>query len=230
MAGTRSLSLSLEPSSLGSRAAKAIASDSLEEVAVELWGFPWETVVRQSASETQDALRKELAVMTVTVEQPFSRDGIRQTRSVRPLFAARVREFRGDMNGAEGAKSSYLAARPSTAMINEGVNALPTPQADVLKRLYLQMKEDATYWLGVLTLSEGDSEASVDYLDRLTLQASPDSPWTDAARINLATALEHLGRIEEAVDLLRADESPQRFGSRIRAASMRAADQSQESE
>ncbi len=230
MAGTRSLSLSLEPSSLGSRAAKAIASDSPEEVAVELWGFPWETVVRQSASETQDALRKELAVMTVTVEQPFSRDGIRQTRSIRPLFAARVREFRGDMNGAEGAKSSYLAARPSTAMINEGVNALPTPQADVLKRLYLQMKEDATYWLGVLTLSEGDSEASVDYLDRLTLQASPDSPWTDAARINLATALEHLGRIDEAVDLLRADESPQRFGSRIRAASMRAADQSQESE
>jgi TolA-binding protein len=77
------------------------------------------------------------------------------------------------------------------------------------------MKEDATYWLGVLTLSEGENATAVDYLGRMTLEAAPDSRWTDAARVNLARALVGLGRTDEAVKLLRDDASPQRFGSRL---------------
>ena len=79
------------------------------------------------------------------------------------------------------------------------------------------MKEDATYWLGVVTLAEGENATAADYLGRMTLEAAPDSRWTDAARVNLAQALEALGRTAEAIKLLREDASPQRFGSRLRA-------------
>jgi TolA-binding protein len=84
-----------------------------------------------------------------------------------------------------------------------------------LKRFFEQMKEDATYWLGVLTLNEGENATAVDYLGRMTLEAAPDSRWTDAARVNLARAMAGLGRTAEAVKLLREDASPQRFGSRM---------------
>ena len=92
---------------------------------------------------------------------------------------------------------------------------VPPEQVDGVKRLFEQMKEDATYWLGVLMLSEGEDATAVDYLGRMTLEAAPDSRWTDAARVNLARALAGLGRTEEAVKLLREDASPQRFGSRL---------------
>jgi tetratricopeptide (TPR) repeat protein len=142
---------------------------------------------------------------------------------VRPLLAARIREFRGDIAGPDGAKASYLAARPSKPVIAAAVAAAPPQQAVALQQLYAQMKEDATYWLGVLTLAEGEYEAAVDYLERMTLAAAPDSRWADAARIHLAEAFLALGRREDAVALLRADTSPQRFGSRLRAAAVAAA-------
>jgi predicted Zn-dependent protease len=66
-----------------------------------------------------------------------------------------------------------------------------------------------------VTLGEGQPEAAIDYLQRMTLDAAPDSRWTDAARTNLGRALAELGRIDEAVAVLREDGSPQRFGSRL---------------
>jgi hypothetical protein len=164
------------------------------------------------------AVGRELTVMSVEVAQATGGDGLggrRATRVVRPLYAARLREFRGDLDGPEGAKVSYLAARPGRQAIAETLQAFPPEQAEGVKRLFEQMKEDATYWLGVLTLTEGQNATAVDYLGRMTLEAAPDSRWTDAARVNLARALAGLGRTEEAVKLLREDASPQRFGSRL---------------
>jgi predicted Zn-dependent protease len=142
-------------------------------------------------------------------------DANRGARSFRPLYAARLREFRGVLDGPDGAKMAYLAARPGNAVIAEMLRGLPPPQAEQLKRMYDELKGDATYWLGVLTLEEGENATAVDYLGRMTLEAAPDSRWTDAARVNLARALVGLGRTEEAVRLLKEDASPQRFGSRL---------------
>lgn len=217
MAGSRAVSLAITPSAAAERGRAALPEATAETAAVGLWEFPWETVARWREPAAQAAMAQELAVMALTMEQPVARDGLRRTRVMRPLYAARVREFRGDFNGPDGAKAAYLAARPTTAAINAAVAPLPPQRADRVKRLYEQMKEDATYWLGILTLAEGDTEAAIDYLDRLTLQMAPDSPWTDSARINLAAAYAELGRTDEAVALLEADTSPQRFGSRIRA-------------
>jgi outer membrane protein assembly factor BamD (BamD/ComL family) len=100
-------------------------------------------------------------------------------------------------------------------VIAVAVRGLPAEQAEAARRLYGQMKEDAAYWLGVLTLSEGEYEAAIDYLRRMTLEAAPDSRWADAAQVNLAQAYLGLGKMSEAVAALRADRSPQRFGSRL---------------
>lgn len=220
MAGSRAVSLAVDAAAVADRARAALPA---EPVASGLWEFPWETAIRRRDPSVQQAVAKELAVMGLAMEEPVERDGLRRTRVVRPLYAARVREFRGELDGPSGAKAAYLSARPTNAAIAAVVAALPPQQADVAKRLYQQMKEDATYWLGLLTLAEGDSEAAVDYLDRLTLKAAPDSPWTDAARINLAAAYAALGRPADAAKLLEADSSPQRFGSRLQAARLKRA-------
>ena len=232
--GSRSMKLALDASALGERALRALpaaetaAGDQAEagggEVGggrrVGLWEFPWEVLARRrsDAARVQATVGRELAVMSVEIAQSTGGDGMggrRSTRIVRPLYAARLREFRGDCDGPNGAKVSYLAARPGRQAIADTLKAVPPEQAEGVKRLFEQMKEDATYWLGVLTLAEGENATAVDYLGRMTLEAAPDSRWTDAARVNLARALAGLGRTEEAVKLLREDASPQRFGSRL---------------
>jgi hypothetical protein len=241
LVGSRSMELAVDASALGERALRALpvaeapagnpeatASDSGATGGgavgggrrVGLWEFPWEVLARRrsDAGRVQATVGRELAVMAVEIAKSTSGDAIggrRSTRIVRPLYAARLREFRGNFDGPDGAKVSYLAARPGRQMIAETLKAVPPEQADGVKRLFEQMKEDATYWLGVLMLSEGEDAAAVDYLGRMTLEAAPDSRWTDAARVNLARAMAGLGRTEEAVKLLREDASPQRFGSRL---------------
>ena len=206
--------LSVEASALGGRALAALPGEPVEG-RVRLWDFPWETVLRRRGGgpSVVGALQRELGPLTVAFAQPV--EGRSGPRVVRPLLAARIREFRGDLDGPEGAKASYLAARPGRQAIATALRGAAPDRADALKRLYDQMKEDATYWLGVLTLAEGDHAAAIDYLQRMTLVKSPDSRWTDAARLNLAQALIAEGRDQEAAALLREDASPQRFGSRL---------------
>ncbi len=106
---------------------------------------------------------------------------------------------------------------------------MPPQQADLLRRLVGQMKEDATYFLGAVTLGEGEFEAAIDFLDRMTLAESPEGRWADAARINAAAAYAAVGQADVARRLLEADESPQRYGSRLTAARLVAAEAAEES-
>jgi len=230
LVGSRSMELAIDASALGERALQALpvveaaagspAAADGEGRRIGLWEFPWEVLARRrsDAARVQATVGRELAVMSVEIAQSTGGDdmgGRRSTRIVRPLYAARLREFRGDFDGPNGAKVSYLAARPGRQAIADTLKAVPPEQAEGVKRLFEQMKEDATYWLGVLMLIEGEDATAVDYLGRMTLEAAPDSRWTDAARVNLAGAMAGLGRTEEAVKLLREDASPQRFGSRV---------------
>jgi len=230
LVGSQSMKLAIDASALGTRASQSLTSEAVASgdqpgadsagCRVGLWEFPWEVLTRRQgdSARVQAAVGRELAVMTVALTQPAQSgglDGQRSTRVMRPLYAARLREFRGELDGPEGAKASYLAARPGRQAIADALKLVPPAQADGVRRLFEQMKEDATYWLGVLTLFEGENATAVDYLGRMTLEVAPDSRWTDSARVNLARALVGLGRKEEAVKLLREDASPQRFGSRL---------------
>lgn len=206
------LRLATDASAVAAAAGKALPGDAPR--AGGLWEFPWETAVRRPTPAVEVAARRELAPFAITMAEA-GRGDRQAPRLVRPLFTARIRDFRGDLDGPLGAKASYLAARPSKAAIQQALQGVPPEQAATVDRLYRQMKEDATYWLGVATLGEGQPEAAIDYLQRMTLVNSPDSRWTDAARANLGRALADLGRVDEAVKVLRDDGSPQRFGSRL---------------
>jgi hypothetical protein len=216
LVGTNAMSLAVRPSEIAQLAAAGLPQTS-SPVRSGMWAFPWDTArMRQERkSELQAEITRELAPLTVQLPEP---SGNGQARLFRPLFAARVREFRGELDGRLGAKFAYLAARPSDSKVRGFVATMPPQQADLVRRLVGQMKEDATYFLGVVTLQEGEYEASIDFLERMTLEASPDGRWADAAKVNAAFAYAALGQTEIARRLFEADESPQRFGSRLAAA------------
>lgn len=211
LAPSRGVRVAVEAAAVAGRAAAAVATGAdPADVPRGVWAFPWETVARRPLAAA--ALAEELGPLEVPVPDPERRGA-----GFRALFAGRVREFRGDFEGAGGAKAAYLAARVSRREMATALEGMAEAQAAAITSRLVRMKEDATYWLGLLMLAEGQDEAAVDYLQRMTLDASPDSRWTDAARINLAAALVKLGKPSEAAALLRADGSPQRFGSRLAA-------------
>jgi len=214
LADDHGVRVSLDHAALAARALRAVPEGTGSQAAI--WTFPWETVARRSSATA--ALAEELGPLEVTIPDRAGRGA-----GFRPLFAGRVREFRGELDGPDGAKAAYLAARPSRRVMNESLAGLSEEQAAATTRALVRMKEDATYWLGLLMLAEGQHEAAIDYLGRMTLQDTPDSRWTDAARLGVAAALAGLGRDAEAAVLLRQDGSPQRFGSRLMAARLEAA-------
>lgn len=209
-----------------------------------LWEFPFETVARRRAepARIQPALQAELAALSMPTLPSVVADYLARTpaaaedggdpdvapfeaevrregpRFHRPLFAGRVREFRGDLTAA---REAYMAARPSPREIDAVVATAPPAARDGVARMLERMREDAGYWLGVVLLDGGEDLPAADFLGRVTLAEHPQGRWTDAARVNLAEALVRLGRNDEAESLLRADESPQRFGSRLRANALR---------
>ena len=102
-------------------------------------------------------LEQELGPLDVPVPDPRQD---RPGRSFRPLFAGRVREFRGDLDGPGGAKAAYLAARPSRRAMNAAVASAARAAGCSHYPRAVRMKEDATYWLGLADAGEGEDEAA----------------------------------------------------------------------
>ena len=217
--GGSAVRLAVDASGLGVLAVDALPQGE-RETAVALWSFPFEVRRRRESEDMAvlQALANELRVMGIVVEEKRKASGLAAgRRTIRPLYAGRLREFRGELEGPSGAKKAYLLSRPSNAAVAELVARLPDGQREAVRKIYEQMKEDATYWLGIATLSEGDYEIAMDYLGRMTLLASPNGRWASAARVNLAEAKIQAGDTDGAIKLLLEDRSPQRFGSRFRA-------------
>jgi Flp pilus assembly protein TadD len=78
-------------------------------------------------------------------------------------------------------------------------------------------RDDAAFWLGLISFEQGDYRTAAQYFGPMTLQAYPDGPWTNAARYNLARVHEANDELPEAIKLYEQDKSPQRYGNRLRA-------------
>ena len=217
--GSSAVRLVVDATNLGRLAVEALP-ESDGETPVALWSLPFEVRRRRQSKDmaVNQALARELRGMGVVMEEKRQGGGLSTgRRTIRPLYAGRLREFRGQLEGQNGAKKAYLLSRPSNAAVGELVASLPDGQREAVRNIYEEMKEDATYWLGIVTLSEGDFEIAMDYLGRMTLLASPDGRWASAARLNLAEAKLQAGDTKGAIRLFLEDRSPQRFGSRFRA-------------
>jgi tetratricopeptide (TPR) repeat protein len=64
---------------------------------------------------------------------------------------------------------------------------------------------------------KGDYENAITWLKQALPDDSGDKPWSGGARYNLARCYESLGKKEEAIKLYRSDDSPQKYGNRLRA-------------
>jgi tetratricopeptide (TPR) repeat protein len=104
-------------------------------------------------------------------------------------------------------------------------------QLDDVKRLiYTTAKADASYWLGLLSFDLGKYQVADDWFRTRTLAAFPNGPWTAGAQYNLARTLIELGKPDEAIAILEADQSPQRHGNLILARTLKPAVEEQPAE
>ncbi len=179
---------------------------------VQLWPAPFQAIVDQAAAEQQERIRAAQRFV-VFAQRPL-------------LWKARALHFQGTKeippdqrddplaqprHGHREATRYYLSPgiRPPDAILD---------QLELAKQVvYRRAKQDASYWLGLLSYEQGKFEIAADWLGDRTLKASPNGPWTAGARYNLARAHEAMGNFAEAIRLLKSDDSPQRHGNLLRA-------------
>jgi len=151
-----------------------------------------------------------------------------------PLWIGRILQFRGEYGGEKGAKHYYIECRPGDDQTDEWVRELvndfrePNQQPPVKRYAgaMLRRKQDATYWLGLISFDEHEYETAEGYFKKLTLEVwkkEKGGPWGDGARYNLARTYEAAGRTDDAIKLYETDDSPQRHGNHLRARWLREA-------
>lgn len=165
---------------------------------VRLWPLPQQTFAHAAALDQAGRLAaiQEFSVM-ITIPE---------------LWKARVLQWRTDYGSKErNAVSYFYTAMPS----DQELAQVPEDRPDVQQRT-LRVKQNATYWMGLLQMDRGDPPSAVQYFQRLTLDRWPDGPWTAGARFNLARVYETTGEAAKAAALYAADVSPQFHGNRLR--------------
>jgi hypothetical protein len=202
---------------------------------VRLWAVPFETSMYQQARAMMMLRSQELAW------QEFLDHGVFQGLST--IVRGRRQHMLGNFEkqgDKPGATAFYLAARMSDVQI-EGIEKNREMQKSVglektidttdreweqkiaqVKRLQVEAKQHASYWLGLTHMEEKDYEVAINWLKVRTLESDPEGPWKNGARYNLARCYEAMGRIEDARQLYLIDDSPQRHGCLLRARQLEA--------
>ena len=177
-----------------------------------LWTLPFVTIYQRiELGRDPNFGRQQLAAL-----MPF------QVDPSRSLWKGRLRHLKGKLSGEEGATYYYQAARPSDAQLEAAVASKKLP--DGAKALYARAKQDASYWLGLVSFELGNYPAAVDYFTKRTLAASPDGPWTHGAKYNLGRTCEAAGQHDQAMHQYEADlRSPGYHGNALRARWLRSA-------
>lgn len=197
---------------------------------VRLWAVPYETVMFQTAYHQRVEVEPELQLQEFMERGAF--------RGLSPLVRARRQQLLGHFDNTDerkGAKTLYMATRTPDTRIEAMEDAKKAEAVMGIRRdprmsdaqwsqivkqekvLRTQGKQHASYFLALSHMDNGDYSIAANWLQKRTLDASPDGPWTNGARYNLARCFEQLGDYEKAEQLYLIDESPQRHGNLIRA-------------
>ncbi len=202
---------------------RTLASDPVANQVFEAF------LVEQTGEGVVD--KKDSTIATrVTLQGP--KDIGRRMQIIFPLWAARLLHFRGVYGGESGAKHFYMMARPGNDEVNKYIQELISDDQEANRRaiapavaqLYayavVRRKQDATYWLGLISFEEAQYEAAKDYFAQAIAEVTPRDPfsWANAATYNLARTCEAAGEAAEAIKLLEEDTgSPQHHGNQLRA-------------
>lgn len=176
---------------------------------VVLWPHPYQVLADQLT------LGRTARTMAALEFEPF----VHKPR----LWKARLLDFRGASGKTVDANRGNLetsvddhrdAGRLYThENIRPPQNTIEQLEADDVRRAWSTTKRNATYWLGLLSYNRGDYQVALNWLEK----SQADEFWQHGATYNRARALEALGRIDEAIELLNSSGGPQSFGNRLRA-------------
>jgi hypothetical protein len=179
---------------------------------VRLWQLPFRTL-REQLTLGKTARQREAIAF-----EPFA---------VRPLYwKARVRHFQGRRQADDSVHDEVDDHREAAGLYTDPAvrpknrDIVQTTSAEK-RRVDSMAKLNATYWVGLLSFDKGKYEVAKHWLSRPELMVA-ESPWSGGARYNLARAHEALGELEQAIQLLEEDTSPQRHGNRLRARQLKA--------
>jgi tetratricopeptide (TPR) repeat protein len=254
LAGDRKLVLTAVPNTLSTRLrkCKGVADVRMWLPPYETWRYRVE--FSRLMAKLQQARRTGNRQLEARVLAAYDREDVEKLSQEMRIFAGltpiaqgRLLQFQGEFDRqgrVRGAKAFFMDCRPPEEAFehmrtDKGVqrelikmNRLPDVEDEKLMQRAIEkqvtmvrrIKQNASYWLGLIAYEDGQYEAAINFFDQLTLQASPDGPWTNGARYNLARANEVVAqqtgatdKIERAIELYRAGQSPQRHGNLVRA-------------
>jgi tetratricopeptide (TPR) repeat protein len=204
LAGDRKIVLTTRPSEVAERLKK-----HPQIAQVRLWGVPFERLARQSSPAVIAALGREL----LSYRLDLLPEEYRQPAA--DLQHGRVLHLKGILAAEEDQPSAnkfYQRARLADEEIDR--SALNPTQRAILHRV----KEDASYWLGLVAYERGRFETAIDHFRRRTLGAGNSvNRWTSGALYNMGRAYEAIGQIDEAANAYQATQGSQRHGNLLRA-------------
>ena len=216
------------PEEIAARLRKCPGVDS-----VALWAVPAETWEFRAAFER--LAEKDPAVR----RQKLMREWLCEESHL--LGRARRLHFRGKFeveDGKPGAKALYLQSRLPNAAIEEIEKSPEVQQALGIVRgreneqewratlrgqtvVAQQVKQAASYWLGLVHYETGRYDVAVDWLKTRSLETGESNAWASGARYNLARCYEALGNLRQARELLLLDDSAQQQGCLLLARQLR---------
>jgi tetratricopeptide (TPR) repeat protein len=184
---------------------------------VQVWEHPFRV--------WRDQLRIRIAARQrwARAFEPFAR---------RPtLWKARVLHFQGHRSiGADAVETGFdeVANDHDEAVRIYTSRSVRPPDRQIAqsnieseRRIHATAKENASYWVGLLSYDQGKFASAENWFAHPQLSGGVDSPWADGTRYNLARTYEAEGKLDEAIALYEADDSPQRHGNRLRAKRLR---------
>jgi hypothetical protein len=226
MPSSAKLALAVRPSQLEAALRKTNSVDG-----VSLWRVPYDAIMYRMGKEQRASGDPKLAVELNKLRFLFQPD--------RPLVKARNLHLQGRFENEErkfGARSLYLQCRKpdreidaivtnefyrKAAGIEERLPENPQQREAALNAIRDVARDEkfyATFWLALTYFEAGRYDAAIEWLGERTVQTSPPSPWTPAARYNLSRCYEQLGKLDLARQWLESDkDSPQRLGNMVRA-------------
>jgi len=171
-----------------------------------IWPIPYKVILRQRHFD-----ENQRAAMLLK---------FRVYPQVPPLWKGRSMQLKGDNEktlDADGAIQYLMNSRAADRFLANS-NILPS-----LRRVMVTAKENASYWLGLISFEAGRFDPAINYFQVLTLDASENGHWAAGASYNLGRTYEAMNQPEMAIAAYEKDQtSPQRFGNLLRAERLRA--------
>lgn len=216
LSGEDSLLLAVDADQLATDVQK---SGGIESVVI--WPHPYEATANQlrvgsnlsESTPEQSRQARNLRTRAAIEFEPF----VHKPR----LWKARLLHFRGDSGTTIDTSRANLETKiddhRDAGRLYTDENIRPTDrtlqqlEADEVRRAWTAAKQNATYWLGLLSFDRGDYETALTWLNR----AADNPQWQPGARYNQARTLNELGRTEEAIELLETSDGPMSQGNRL---------------